>query len=105
MKLNYEEAYPEKQYYAIGEVATMLNTTVSKIRFWEIEFDVVRPKKNKKGDRFFTKQDIEYLRLIYHLLKEPYQSVWPDTGLPGRTDQQARGKGMFFQAFGDQGLG
>ncbi|HYV95590.1 MAG TPA: MerR family transcriptional regulator [Chitinophagales bacterium] len=70
MKLQYEESFPEKQYYAIGEVAKMLNTTVSKIRFWEIEFDVLRPKKNKKGDRFFTKQDIEYLRLIYHLLKE-----------------------------------
>jgi len=70
MNLQYEEGYPEKQYYAIGEVATMLNTTVSKVRFWENEFEVLRPKKNKKGDRFFTKQDIEYLKLIYYLLKE-----------------------------------
>ena len=70
MKLQYQESFPEKQYYAIGEVAAMLKTSVSKVRFWEIEFDVLRPKKNKRGDRFFTRQDIEYLKVIYHLLKE-----------------------------------
>ena len=60
----------EKYYYAIGEVAKMFNITVSNVRFWENEFEVLRPKKNKKGDRFFTRKDIENLRLIYHLLKE-----------------------------------
>ena len=65
-----KELTTEKHYYAIGEVAKMFNMTVSNIRFWENEFDVLKPKKNKKGDRFFTRQDIEYLKLIHHLLKE-----------------------------------
>ncbi len=60
----------EKLYYSIGEVATMFNLTVSNIRFWETEFDVLMPKKNAKGDRFFTKKDIENLKLIHYLLKE-----------------------------------
>jgi DNA-binding transcriptional MerR regulator len=60
----------EKRYYSIGEVATMLQVNHSLIRFWESEFDVLKPKKNKKGDRQFTKQDIETLRLIYDLVKE-----------------------------------
>ena len=70
MKTPAEEVDTEKYYYAIGEVAKMFNITVSNVRFWESEFDVLRPKKNKKGDRFFTRKDIENLRLIYHLLKE-----------------------------------
>jgi DNA-binding transcriptional MerR regulator len=60
----------EKQYYSIGEVAKMFNLSISNIRFWEQEFDILKPKKNKKGDRFFTKQDIENLKVIHHLLKE-----------------------------------
>lgn len=60
----------EKVYYTIGEVAAMFNLTVSNIRFWETEFDILMPKKNARGDRFFTKKDIENLRLIHYLLKE-----------------------------------
>ena len=60
----------EKLYYSIGEVAEMFNVNTSLIRYWEKEFDVIRPKKNKKGNRFFTKDDIQNFHLIYHLVKE-----------------------------------
>ncbi len=60
----------EKLYYSIGEVAQAFNVNTSLIRFWEKEFDIIAPKKNKKGDRFFTPKDIENLKIIYHLVKE-----------------------------------
>jgi len=66
----YKETKVEKLYYSIGEVADMFQVNTSLIRFWEKEFDVIRPKKNKKGNRLFTKQDIENFRIIYHLVKE-----------------------------------
>ncbi len=66
----YIEKKVEKLYYSIGEVAKMFNVNTSLIRFWEKEFDVIKPKKNKKGNRFFTKQDIDNFHLIYHLVKE-----------------------------------
>ena len=66
----YKEKRVEKLYYSIGEVAEMFKVNTSLIRFWEKEFDVIRPKKNKKGNRFFTKQDIDNFQLIYHLVKE-----------------------------------
>jgi DNA-binding transcriptional MerR regulator len=65
-----EDEASEKYYYSIGEVAKIFNLSISNIRFWEQEFEILRPKKNRKGDRFFTKQDIENLKIIYHLLKE-----------------------------------
>lgn len=61
---------PEKLYYSIGEVAKAFDVNTSLIRFWEKEFDELRPKKNAKGNRKFTPQDIKYLELIYHLVKE-----------------------------------
>jgi DNA-binding transcriptional MerR regulator len=61
---------PDKLYYSIGEVAKAFNVNASLIRFWEKEFDVISPKKNKKGNRYFTPQDIKNLKLIYHLVKE-----------------------------------
>ncbi|RAV30732.1 MerR family transcriptional regulator [Sinomicrobium soli] len=61
---------PEKRYYNIGEVARAFNVNTSLIRFWEKEFDVLRPKKNAKGNRRFTPEDIKNLQLIYHLVKE-----------------------------------
>ncbi len=61
---------PEKLYYGIGEVARAFNVNTSLIRFWEKEFDVLKPKKNAKGNRKFTPQDIKNLQLIYHLVKE-----------------------------------
>lgn len=60
----------EKRYYSIGEVAQELQVNTSLIRFWEKEFDLLKPKKNKKGNRLFTPQDLENLKLIYHLVKE-----------------------------------
>ena len=61
---------PEKRYYAIGEVAKAFNVNTSLIRFWEKEFEVLKPKKNAKGNRKFTPDDIKNLKLIYHLVKE-----------------------------------
>jgi DNA-binding transcriptional MerR regulator len=66
----YKEKKVEKLYYSIGEVARMFEVNTSLVRFWEKEFDIIKPKKNKKGNRFFTKQDIENFQLIYHLVKE-----------------------------------
>ncbi|MCV6629904.1 MAG: MerR family transcriptional regulator [Flavobacteriaceae bacterium] len=61
---------PEKRYYTIGEVAKAFDVNTSLIRFWEKEFDEIKPKKNAKGNRKFTISDIEKLELIYHLVKE-----------------------------------
>ncbi|HNV51546.1 MAG TPA: MerR family transcriptional regulator [Tenuifilaceae bacterium] len=66
----YKEKKVEKLYYSIGEVADMLKVNTSLIRFWEKNFDIIKPHKNKKGNRYFTKEDIENLKLIYHLVKE-----------------------------------
>jgi len=66
----YKEKTIEKKYFAIGEVAEMFDVAPSLIRFWESEFDIISPKKNRKGNRQFTKDDIENVRLIYHLVKE-----------------------------------
>ncbi len=66
----YKEKPIEKLYYSIGEVAKTLDVNVSLIRFWEKEFDMLQPKKNKKGNRMFTKVDFENLKIIYHLVKE-----------------------------------
>jgi DNA-binding transcriptional MerR regulator len=66
----YKEKKIEKVYYTIGEVAEMFDVNTSLIRFWEKEFDVIKPKKNKKGNRLFTKQDIDNFHIIYHLVKE-----------------------------------
>jgi len=61
---------PEKRYYNIGEVAEAFKVNTSLIRFWEKEFDVIKPKKNAQGNRKFTPDDIKNLGLIYHLVKE-----------------------------------
>ena len=61
---------PEKLYYTIGEVARAFKVNTSLIRFWEKEFDIISPRKNKKGNRYFTPRDIRYFKLIYHLVKE-----------------------------------
>jgi DNA-binding transcriptional MerR regulator len=66
----YKEKKVEKLFYSIGEVAEMLEVPVSTVRFWENEFDILKPMKNKKGNRLFTPVDIKNLRIIHHLLKE-----------------------------------
>jgi len=60
----------EKLYYTIGEVAKMFNVNTSLIRFWEKEFDIITPQKNKKGNRLFTKEDVDNFYIIFHLVKE-----------------------------------
>ena len=66
----YKEKKVEKLYDTIGEVAEMFKVKTSLIRFWEKEFDIIKPKKNKKGNRFFTIDDIDNFHLIFHLVKE-----------------------------------
>ena len=60
----------EKLFYSIGEVATRYDVNTSLIRFWEKEFDIIKPQKNKKGNRLFTKEDLNNFDLIFHLVKE-----------------------------------
>ena len=66
----YKEREIEKKYYSIGEVAEMFKVASSLIRYWEGEFDIIRPKKDKKGNRRYTKEDIQKIRYVYHLVKE-----------------------------------
>ena len=66
----YKEKEIEKKYFTIGEVADELGVATSLIRFWEGEFDIIKPKKNRKGNRQFTKDDIRNVKLIYYLVKE-----------------------------------
>jgi DNA-binding transcriptional MerR regulator len=66
----FKEKEIEKLYYTIGEVAEMFNVNASLIRFWEKEFDIIKPAKNKKGNRLFTKEDVDNFYIIYHLVKE-----------------------------------
>lgn len=66
----YKEKEIEKKYFTIGEVADELGVATSLIRFWEGEFDIIKPKKNRKGNRQFTPEDIKNVKLIYYLVKE-----------------------------------
>lgn len=60
----------EKLYFSIGEVAEKFNLAASALRFWEKEFDTIKPFKNKKGNRFYTQEDIDQIAVINHLVKE-----------------------------------
>jgi DNA-binding transcriptional MerR regulator len=60
----------EKIYFPIGEVAEMFNVNTSLIRYWEKEFDIIKPFRNKKGNRLFTQKDVDNFHVIYHLVKE-----------------------------------
>jgi DNA-binding transcriptional MerR regulator len=64
-----DEILFQKQYYSMGEVSEMFRINLSLLRFWEKEFDIIKPKKNKKGDRFFRPVDIKNLQIIHHLLR------------------------------------
>jgi DNA-binding transcriptional MerR regulator len=65
-----DEVLFQKHYYSMGEVADMFRVNQSLLRFWEAEFSILQPKKNKKGDRYFRPVDIKNLHLIYHLLRQ-----------------------------------
>ncbi|MCX2430342.1 MULTISPECIES: MerR family transcriptional regulator [unclassified Pedobacter] len=66
----YKERDINKMYYTMGEVTEMFNVNASQIRFYEKEFDILQPKKNKKGNRLFTPEDIENLKIIFNLVDE-----------------------------------
>jgi len=68
--MDYENTQIEKVYYTIGETAKILNVPVSTVRFWENEFTILKPTKNKKGNRLFTQQDLKNLKIIHRLIKE-----------------------------------
>ena len=65
----------EQKYYSITELSKMFGVNPSLIRYWETEFDTIRPKKGSRGVRQFTKQDIESFRLVYHLVKEKGHTI------------------------------
>ncbi len=64
------ELSPDKRYFSIGELAKAFGVNASLIRFWDKEFDILKPRKNAKGNRMFTQEDVKNLQLIYHLVKE-----------------------------------
>jgi DNA-binding transcriptional MerR regulator len=66
----YKEKEIEKLYYSIGEVSEMLGLNASQIRYWEVEFDKLKPRKDRSGNRIYTKDDIATIKLIHHLVKE-----------------------------------
>ena len=68
MSLNNKQT--QKLFYKISEVAEIFDINISAVRFWEKEFDILKPKKNKKGNRLFTHKDIENIKIIHYLLKE-----------------------------------
>ena len=68
--MSLKEKTIKKIYYSIGEVAAMFDVNKSLIRFWEKEFIIIKPKKNKKGNRYFTEKDINNFKIIFHLVKE-----------------------------------
>lgn len=70
-----DEQLFQKNYYGISEVSNMFKVNISLIRFWENEFDILKPKKNGKGDRLFRPEDIKNLQLIYHLLREKKYTI------------------------------
>jgi DNA-binding transcriptional MerR regulator len=69
MSINDKEI-TEKLYYSISEVSEMFDLSASTLRFWEKEFDLLKPNKNKKGNRLFTKKDIEHISRIVELVKQ-----------------------------------
>ena len=61
---------PTKRYYSIGEIAKAFEVNASLIRFWDKEFEALKPKKNAKGNRLFTQEDLKNIKIIYNLVKE-----------------------------------
>ena len=91
----YKEKKFEKLFYSIGEVSEMLGVNPSLIRFWEKHFPIIKPQKNKKGNRLFTVKDIENLKLIYHLVKEKGMTLeGAQKRLKDNKEGEDRGSGM-----------
>jgi len=70
-----DEILFQKQYYSITEVSEWFHVNPSLLRFWEKEFDILKPRKNRKGDRLFRPEDIKNLRIIYYLLRQQKYSM------------------------------
>lgn len=66
----YQEKEITKRYYSMGEVTDLFEVNASLIRYYDKEFDILNPKKNKKGNRLFTQADIDNLKIIFHLIRE-----------------------------------
>jgi DNA-binding transcriptional MerR regulator len=66
----YKKPKIEKIFYSISEVAEMMEVNPSQIRYWEKNFSEINPKKNKKGNRLFTREDIENVKLVHYLVKK-----------------------------------
>lgn len=64
-----DEVLNQKMYYSITEVAKWFKVNASLLRYWENEFDILKPRKNRKGDRLFRPEDIRNLQVIYYLLR------------------------------------
>ncbi len=82
---------PKKLYYSIGEVAKAFKVKTSLLRFWENEFDSIKPKKKQTGTRKYTQKDIESIQLIYHLVKEKGMT------LAGAKSRLKEKKGMIYE--------
>ncbi|HTN08591.1 MerR family transcriptional regulator [Agriterribacter sp.] len=89
-----DEVLFRKQYYSIGEVAEMFNLNASLLRYWETEFDILQPRKNRKGDRHFRPEDIKNLFLIHHLLRQKKYTI------EGAKDYLKKNKSKAQQHFG-----
>lgn len=89
-----DEVLFRKQYYSIGEVAEMFNLNASLLRYWETEFDILKPRKNRKGDRHFRPEDIKNLSLIHHLLRQRKYTI------EGAKDYLKKNKAKAHQSFG-----
>ena len=81
----------DKLFYSMGEVAEMFDVNTSLIRHWESQFSILRPKRNKKGNRLFSPEDVENLKMIYHLVKE--------RGMTLEGAKKALSEGAFRSAF------
>ncbi len=87
-----------KRYYSIGEVAEMFAVNASLLRHWETEFDTIRPKKNRKGERQYTQKDVETIRLIYGLVKDKGFTLQGAKDFMKTKNQQEAEKGAMIES-------
>lgn len=87
-----------KRYYSIGEVAEMFAVNASLLRHWETEFDTIRPKKNRKGERQYTHKDVETIRLIYGLVKDKGFTLQGAKDFMKQKNQQDAEKGAMIES-------
>ncbi len=93
-----KENYPKKIYYTVSEVAEILEESASLVRFWSNKFpSLIKPERNKKGDRHFTAKDVESFKLIYHLVKESGMTL---EGAEKRLKDNASGEERKYKAIG-----